>query len=260
MPFKPKDYLGYASQHRKLLRYWYDIVEVYANCNITKAEDRLPAIAGVAKRMSALTGFLYLAGLWLEDIVQGLCWESGNALPQTSSKYLGPTWSWVPLARNNFPHLRFHGTKSVDVEVAEDIKIEDINIKYATADEFMQVQEGSSLRITGLCCGSEYTAEPVVSSEKYIFGWNIHMGGKLQFYCQRTQLDNCGSVADRKLTFLHLGRKVFWRSEAYAALLMLENSAGDSEKYVRAGFFCVPMREWKQTDLEFWSVQSVTII
>jgi hypothetical protein len=94
VPFKPKYYLDCASQHRKLLRCWYDIVERYGPCNITKAEDRLPAIAGVAKRISALTGFSYLAGLWLEDIVQGLCWFSENGLPQTS-KYLGPTWSWV---------------------------------------------------------------------------------------------------------------------------------------------------------------------
>ncbi|PMD12259.1 HET-domain-containing protein, partial [Hyaloscypha hepaticicola] len=86
---------GYLLGHRKLLRCWYDIVERYGPCNITKAEDRLPAIAGVAKRISALTGFSYLAGLWLEDIVQGLCWFSENGLPQTSSKYLGPTWSWV---------------------------------------------------------------------------------------------------------------------------------------------------------------------
>jgi hypothetical protein len=30
--------------------------------------------------------------------------------------------------------------------------------------------------------------------------------------------------------------------------------------YVRAGMIAVPIRTWNQVDLEFWSVQTVTII
>jgi hypothetical protein len=161
-PFNPKDYLGHTSQHRELLRCWYEIVELYGRCQITKAEDRLPAIAGVAKRISALTGYSYLAGLWLEDIVRGLCWYSSDGT-QTSSKYVGPTWSWVSLTYYPYQHSKrlYFPHTGEDFEVAEDIVVADINIKYATGDEFMQLQEGSSLRITGLCCGSEYTVEPL---------------------------------------------------------------------------------------------------
>jgi hypothetical protein len=82
MPFKPEDYSDYASQHRGRLLNWYEIVNQYALCSITKPEDRLPAIAGIAKRISALTGFTYLAGLWLEDIIQGLCWICPKSSPK----------------------------------------------------------------------------------------------------------------------------------------------------------------------------------
>jgi hypothetical protein len=50
-----------------LIQSWYEIVQYYGTCNITKVEDRLPAIAGIAKRISELTGFSYAAGLWIED-------------------------------------------------------------------------------------------------------------------------------------------------------------------------------------------------
>ncbi len=174
-PLKSKDYLDYVSQHEGLLRWWYKIVKVYARCNITKAEDRLPAIAGIRKQMSALTGFSYVAGLWLEDIVQELCWYS-RYKPRTSSRHVGPTWSWVSMTQCTFDKSEYfmlvHARRKY-FEIAEDIKIEDINIKYATADEFMQVQEGSSLQITGLCCGSVHTVD-----QREIVGWGFFMSGK----------------------------------------------------------------------------------
>jgi hypothetical protein len=260
MPFKPKDYSDYASQHWDLLRCWYSIVEYYGPCDITKAEDRLPAIAGVAKRISAMTGFSYLAGLWLEDIVQGLCWRYDTGLLQTSSQYVAPTWSWVSLTYypRDKPLFLYYLPLREDFKVAEDIKIEDINIKYATADEFMQVQEGSSLRITGLCCDRGYTAEPLQYVKGSCYRWTIYMRGKPQFDFRDYDLDVEGSPADRKLTFLRLGQRVAEYPEVY--LLVLEKSPGDSEKYIRAGFVEVEMETWEQMDLKFWSVQSVTII
>jgi len=263
MPFKPKDYSDYASQHRELLSCWYQIVEYYGPCDLTKAKDRLPAIAGVAKRLSALTGYTYLAGLWLEDIVRGLCW-SPHGQPRTSSEYVGPTWSWVSLKyypRDKLLSLYYLPIHE-DFKVAEDIKIEDINIKYATADEFMQVQEGSSLRIRGLCCGIGYTVENLVSNNFDGWKWDTYMSGKKQFSFLASALDNQGSPVDRKLSFLHLGQTQddLVSPPAKIYLLVLERSPGDSGSYVRTGFVTVPMKTWEQVDLEFWSVQSFTFI
>jgi hypothetical protein len=132
--------------------------------------------------------------------------------------------------------LRFHCT-DIDFEVAEDIKIEDINIKCATADEFMQAREGSSLRITGLCCGADNTVL-----------WDLH-------------LNFVGTMEDRKLTFLRLGQArdtTYGPAKVY--LLILQKSPVDNGKYIRVGFSRVSAWEWKRLDLEFWSVQTVTII
>jgi hypothetical protein len=258
---KARGYLDYA--HLTLIPCWYRILERYGSCNITKAEDRLPAIAGIAKRINALSGWKYLAGLWLEDIPRGLCWTS-HGQTQTSSKYVGPTWSWVSLTNypyNNSRNLCFPCTGN-DFEVAEDIKVADFNIINATADKYMQVQEGSSLQITGLCCGSEYTVEPLRYGNRSCCQWVIYMSGKPQFNFWDTYLDVRGSPSDRKLTFLRLlqSRHNSGPFPAEVSLLILEKSLGDSGDYVRAGFGTVPMKKWRQMNLELWSVQSVTII
>lgn len=49
-------------------------VEGYAEQQLTFEKDRLPAIAGLAKRVSELTGYTYKAGLCAEDLVRGLAW------------------------------------------------------------------------------------------------------------------------------------------------------------------------------------------
>lgn len=123
----------------------------------------------------------------------------------------------------------------------------------------MQVQEGSSLRITGLCCGSGYTIEEEFTSDGYVWGWAFYMSGKLQFSLSKTSFDNWSSPADRKLTFLRLGHKVA-EICTVVYLLILEKSPGDGEKYIRVGFTQVSMWTWERMNLEFWSVQSVTII
>lgn len=84
------------------------------------------------------------------------------------------------------------------------------------------------------------------------------MSKKLQFTCSSTALDNGGSPADRKLTFLRLGHTVADYPLVY--LLILEKSPADSEKYIRVGCTRVRMETWNWMDLKFWSVQSVTII
>jgi hypothetical protein len=181
----------------------------------------------------------------------------------TSSKYVGPTWSWVSLTylpSERKKILKFcpdpiFGARSA--QAAKYIKIENVDIKYATVDRFMHVQEGSSLRITGLCCGENYTIDRQLDSNEYLCRWDIYTSGKLQFGFPITALDSWGSSVERDLLFLHLT----WTNigdEAY--LLILEKSPRDSEKYARTGFASVSLEMWREVDLEFWSVQTITII
>lgn len=78
---------------------WYDIVENYSNRFLTRSEDILPAISGLASRMHDLHGGTYLAGLWKEDIQGGLCWyiqSQRKSDRHTRPLYqTAPSWSWA---------------------------------------------------------------------------------------------------------------------------------------------------------------------
>jgi hypothetical protein len=76
---------------------WLNVVERYTECGLTKKEDKLVAIAGVAKVVQALSKLPaedYLAGLWKEDLVRDLLWHvtSTGARPPG---YQAPSWSWA---------------------------------------------------------------------------------------------------------------------------------------------------------------------
>jgi hypothetical protein len=77
---------------------WYWMIQAYSKCHLTKSEDKLPALSGLAKAFSRRTSFMYTAGLWEEDLATGLLWLP--LLPESRprpSTYRAPSWSWVSL-------------------------------------------------------------------------------------------------------------------------------------------------------------------
>lgn len=54
--------------------FWANVVQIYGKCSVTKPEDRLIAIAGVAKSIKPLLDDEYLAGLWKKDLPYNLVW------------------------------------------------------------------------------------------------------------------------------------------------------------------------------------------
>lgn len=54
---------------------WTAVLSEYSRCELTKAQDKLVAISGVAKVLADRFGDTYLAGLWQSNLVGGLCWK-----------------------------------------------------------------------------------------------------------------------------------------------------------------------------------------
>lgn len=75
---------------------WEEIVREYSQRNVTRGEDRLPALAGLAAREGQATGHTYLAGIWREDLPMSLLWgRSPNCKqPGNPNKDL-PSWTWA---------------------------------------------------------------------------------------------------------------------------------------------------------------------
>jgi hypothetical protein len=74
---------------------WLDVVETYCRCGLTKDQDKLIAIAGMAQRIRAHTMHKWCAGIWSDQICQGLLWmpELTGLRPPTKSR--APRWSWA---------------------------------------------------------------------------------------------------------------------------------------------------------------------
>lgn len=54
---------------------WGSVIYDYSRCKLTKPTDRLIALSGIAKRMSALSKGHYIAGLWTDHLLDGLLWH-----------------------------------------------------------------------------------------------------------------------------------------------------------------------------------------
>jgi len=59
--------------------FWAGLIKMYGVCTMTKEDDRLIAMAGIAKCISQALGKTYLAGLWKEDLPFNLCWRINRA-------------------------------------------------------------------------------------------------------------------------------------------------------------------------------------
>ncbi|KAK6850694.1 HET-domain-containing protein [Apiospora arundinis] len=106
-----------------ILRSWYYIVEAYTCRSLTMEQDKLLALSGVMKRISEITGFTNVAGLWKEDFAEGLLWTMPNFEPRRRKLRhpQGPSWSWAtwdgPISCHPCFHTSGHEGKTSCFEV-----------------------------------------------------------------------------------------------------------------------------------------------
>jgi hypothetical protein len=93
-----------------LMGMWYRIVADYSRRYLTKGQDRLAAISGVARTIAEKSGIDYRAGLWASEYFYGLLWKSSypttemqawsieydyGSVSRYEAEYPGPSWSWA---------------------------------------------------------------------------------------------------------------------------------------------------------------------
>jgi hypothetical protein len=115
-------------------RGWLALIQNYSRRNLTREEDKLPGLAGLAKLISERTGEQYMAGLWNRHLEEDLCWRvyareeilssAGDAAARTRKiygnklsdvqrpqKYRAPSWTWASIdagvlfIQMNFDHI-----------------------------------------------------------------------------------------------------------------------------------------------------------
>jgi hypothetical protein len=86
--------LNNSANVREMAAQWRWLVMNYGSRELTCTSDILPALSGLAQKFSrgSVLGH-YVAGLWENDLLDGLLWFSvGGVRP---GRFLAPSWSWA---------------------------------------------------------------------------------------------------------------------------------------------------------------------
>jgi hypothetical protein len=71
----------------------------YSQCEMTKEEDKLVAIRGIAQQFGQALNDHLVAGLWYNRLLEELCWFKKSSIneppPRKLKKWRAPTWSWA---------------------------------------------------------------------------------------------------------------------------------------------------------------------
>jgi Heterokaryon incompatibility protein (HET) len=98
-----KNHTPYSPTLDDLMAFWRRVVNGYARCELTRADDKLVAIAGIASQLAPKINHAYYTGLWNYNMVSELMWSiSGGkkANGEPSVRPNGrkvPTWSWASI-------------------------------------------------------------------------------------------------------------------------------------------------------------------
>lgn len=77
-----------------IIRDWSQILSTYSKSSLTKAEDKLVAISGIAKHFQKRLGNdQYVAGLWRGCLAEQLLWKVARCTTYKLSQYRAPSFS-----------------------------------------------------------------------------------------------------------------------------------------------------------------------
>ncbi|KAF4634889.1 hypothetical protein G7Y89_g3210 [Cudoniella acicularis] len=152
---------------------WADIVTSYSRLDMTFERDKLPALAGIARRLASNTisetypGH-YLAGLWEGTFSSELMWKSDDHV--RSSEWVAPSWSWASM----------RGSISTSYRSC-DATLKECKIQHKGTDEFGQLDSLSvkivthplrgRLRHTEGPAGRHYASYKIVTPVEYYWFW-----------------------------------------------------------------------------------------
>ncbi|KAF9697875.1 hypothetical protein EKO04_004259 [Ascochyta lentis] len=133
---------------------WRSAVGHYSRLKLTYKSDRLPAISALVKRMQPLReGDVYVAGMWLNTVLQDLAWfvfERGNPTQLSRPDIKCPTWSWAATAYG----VHWHSVE----DLLPSLRLFDITYDVTGPAHFGQTAN-ASIRLEGPTITARYTTE-----------------------------------------------------------------------------------------------------
>ncbi|KAF4632651.1 hypothetical protein G7Y89_g5472 [Cudoniella acicularis] len=125
---------------------WAWIQSAYSQLKLSLAEDRYRALGGIVEELQRVTGDIYIAGVWKNNIARSLAWFRSKNVVKEAAPYTPPprpSWSWLP---------RFYPARTMDVREDDDKekRVQLLNWSVKLADEgapFGHV-EGAELEVS----------------------------------------------------------------------------------------------------------------
>ncbi|KIW86758.1 uncharacterized protein Z519_12671 [Cladophialophora bantiana CBS 173.52] len=139
-------------------RLWYKIVEEYTTRKLTKADDVLPALSGIASWMFSGEHDRYVAGIIKQALHEGLAWWTSQTSGDRPPGYHGPSWTWIstnsPVSFSSYAELPMSDTDdylkadSRRIRISNEAKklkldIESTDLEIQGLDPFGQVKFAS---------------------------------------------------------------------------------------------------------------------
>ncbi|KAI0415523.1 heterokaryon incompatibility protein-domain-containing protein [Xylaria grammica] len=149
---KTKEIFRSGTEDKKTLyRAWQSLIMDYSSKQMTKQEDILVAVSGLADVVAAGTGDAYLAGLWKENIFYDLMWQSDESRHRRGV-YTAPSWSWASTHGSGAGRTSIQFVDSRNAEFI--VQINEVCVSYLDSNIRSQVLSGY-LKITGKIAEAE---------------------------------------------------------------------------------------------------------
>lgn len=131
---------------------WCRMLEDFTSRNLTYDEDRLPAIAGIAKKIGVAADDSYHAGLWRRDMIFGILWRVISIdAARTTRSARAPSWSWASINCGvNFRHLLMAGSDENRLSFSPLVDILYISDPPTCNDHPFGMTSKASLRLSGV--------------------------------------------------------------------------------------------------------------
>ncbi|KAH8652570.1 heterokaryon incompatibility protein-domain-containing protein, partial [Ilyonectria robusta] len=246
---------------------WFDIVSEFSRLELTYEKDRLPAVYGLAKKLSRPILGRYLAGMWEGDLAAGLLWQTAASrrldAPHSPHTREVPSWSWASiLGPNSVFYDRGLSSTFWGSPFFRLIAVEG-------RDTFGSICD-AKLKIEGLLCDCTQPVQSLIPRKTELAGEDLFASQESQEMSRRSVFLDDGRivVSDAlELYFLHLGRRAVtslkdqseeedesdgsgrsgsWlRDNGYAHYgLVLRKSSLDDDTYQRVGILICPDYKW----------------
>jgi hypothetical protein len=209
---------------------WDWMVRRYSECKLTIAEDKLPAISGLAHIIQSETEDEYVAGMWRKDLEVQLCWYTSNERKhRKTASYTAPTWSWASLDKA----LHFVDDSYFETTERDDfVNVLDIQLQPAGTDPLGQLASAN----LGLGC-------VFLLRVAFHFDQAWFMTAANEIVPCYVYLDEGGSIHQATLVPIFNTRSVIMQTWG----LILEPTNQKRGQYRRRGVFCIWMDERCET-------------